>query len=86
VALGCYDALSEKGLSCPDDMSVTGYNDAPFMDLVQPPLTTIRIKQRDMGTVAARVLLARMAGEDAGADILLRPELIKRKSTAPLRK
>jgi LacI family transcriptional regulator len=53
---------------------------------VQPPLTTIRIKQRDMGAVAARVLLARMAGEDAGADILLRPELIKRKSTAPLRK
>jgi LacI family transcriptional regulator len=86
LALGCYDALSEKGLSCPADMSVTGYNDAPFMDLVQPPLTTIRIKQRDMGAVAARVLLARMAGEDAGADILLRPELIKRKSTAPLRK
>jgi LacI family transcriptional regulator len=86
LALGCYDALSEKGLSCPADMSVTGYNDAPFMDLVQPPLTTIRIQQRDMGAAAARVLLARMAGEDAGADILLRPELIKRKSTAPLRK
>jgi len=83
LALGCYDALAEQGLSCPADMSITGYNDAPFMDLVRPPLTTIRIKQRDMGSEAARILLTRMAGEAAVADILLRPELISRQSTAP---
>ena len=34
LALGCYDALQERGLKCPADMSVTGFNDTPFMDRI----------------------------------------------------
>ena len=68
LALGCYDALAERGLSCPDDISVTGYNDAPFVDMVMPPLTTVRIRQREMGIEAARLLLARMTNPQAAAD------------------
>ena len=86
LALGCYDALKEGNVSCPDEMSVTGYNDAPFMDMVSPPLTTARIRQREMGIEAARVLLARMNGQEVSADVLLRPELIVRGSTAVPRK
>ena len=82
IALGCYDALAEKGLSCPEDISITGYNDSPFVDLVRPPLTSVRVDQREMGLEAARILLARMAGHHAVADILLRPEFVARKSTA----
>ncbi len=83
LALGCYDALAERGLSCPEDLSVTGYNDAPFVDMVMPPLTTVRIRQREMGIEAARLLLERMANPHAPAiDILLRPSLIVRRSTA----
>jgi len=81
LALGCYDALRERGLRCPDDVSITGYNDAPFMDLVSPPLTTVRIKQREMGAEAARLLLLRMEGQEVAADVLLRTELVKRQST-----
>jgi LacI family transcriptional regulator len=86
LALGCYDALNDGNVSCPDEMSVTGYNDAPFMDMVSPPLTTVRIRQREMGIEAARVLLARMNGREISADVLLRPELIVRRSTAVPRK
>lgn len=86
IALGCYDALAEKGLSCPADISVTGYNDAPFVDLVRPPLTTVRVDQKQMGLEAARILLARMAGHKAIADILLRPQFIERQSTAAPRR
>jgi LacI family transcriptional regulator len=86
LALGCYDALNEGNVSCPDEVSVTGYNDAPFVDMVSPPLTTVRIRQREMGIEAARVLLARMNGKDVSADVLLRPELIVRRSTATPRK
>lgn len=82
IALGCYDAFTEKGVACPGDVSITGYNDAPFVDLVQPPLTTVRIDQREMGLEAARILLARMAGHQAIADILLRPQFVERRSTA----
>jgi LacI family transcriptional regulator len=81
IALGCYDVFADKSITCPDDISITGYNDAPFVDLIRPALTTVRINQREMGLEAARILLARMAGHDAVADILLRPEFIKRRST-----
>jgi LacI family transcriptional regulator len=82
LALGCYDAFAERNISCPGDISVTGYNDAPFVDMVSPPLTTVRIKQHEMGVEAARLLLARMNGQEITADVLLRPELVQRRSTA----
>jgi LacI family transcriptional regulator len=86
IALGCYDAIAENGISCPADISITGYNDAPFVDLVRPPLTTVRVDQREMGLEAARILLARMSGHNAIADILLRPKFIERQSTAAPRR
>lgn len=86
LALGCYDTFIERNISCPRDISVTGYNDAPFMDMVCPPLTTVRIKQREMGMEAARLLLVRINGQDVPADILLRPELVQRSSTDTPRK
>ena len=83
LALGCYDALAERGLLCPDDISVTGYNDAPFVDMVMPPLTTVRIQQGQMGIVAARLLLAKIEDPESHCmDIVLRPALVVRKSTA----
>jgi LacI family transcriptional regulator len=82
LALGCYDALAERGLGCPDDISVTGYNDAPFVDMVMPPLTTVRIQQRQMGIEAARLLLDKIENPQShSVDILLRPALVVRKST-----
>jgi LacI family transcriptional regulator len=82
LALGCYDAFADRGISCPGDISVTGYNDAPFVDIVSPPLTTIRIKQHEMGVEAARLMLAQMNGQEVAADVLLRPELVQRRSTS----
>jgi LacI family transcriptional regulator len=82
LALGCYDAFAERRISCPGEISVTGYNDAPFVDMVSPPLTTVRIRQHEMGVEAARLLLARLNGQDVRADVLLRPELVQRRSTA----
>ena len=37
------DALRDAGLSCPDDVSVVGYNDSPLIDHINPPLTTVRL-------------------------------------------
>jgi LacI family transcriptional regulator len=57
LALGVYDALAERGLRCPDDISVVGFNDMPFMDKVSPPMTTVRIPHYEIGAEAARLLL-----------------------------
>jgi LacI family transcriptional regulator len=57
IALGCYDVLAERRLSCPDDLSVVGFNDMPFVDKVRPALTTIAIPSAQIGAEAARVLI-----------------------------
>jgi LacI family transcriptional regulator len=43
LALGTFDAMRTLGLRCPDDISVVGHNDMPLVDLISPPLTTVRI-------------------------------------------
>jgi LacI family transcriptional regulator len=86
LALGLYDVLAARGLSCPGHLSVVGHNDMPFVDLVSPPLTTVRIRHREMGEQAARVLLRLVRGEtEGGMDVVLKPDLMVRASTAPPR-
>jgi LacI family transcriptional regulator len=83
LAVGCLDALRERGLSCPDDMSVTGFNDILFMDKLSTPLTTVRIPHFAMGTEAARLLLDRLLGKTTATSHAVLPvELIVRASTA----
>lgn len=83
LALGCYDALGERGLSCPEDLSVTGYNDMPFTDKFNPPLTTVHIPHYDMGAQSARMLLDLVRGRaSAPAPVRLEPRLMVRASTA----
>ena len=83
LALGCYDALAARGLRCPQDISVTGFNDMPFVDKLTPPLTTVRIQHYEMGARAAKVLLERIKEPGAGRiDITLEPSLVVRGSTA----
>jgi LacI family transcriptional regulator len=82
LALGCYDSFHASGIRCPADVSITGYNDMPFVDLVSPPLTTIKVEHRQMGAEAAHLLLRRIADRDSAmVDIVLRPTLIVRAST-----
>jgi LacI family transcriptional regulator len=84
VALGCYDVLAERGLSCPGDMSVIGFNDMPFMDKMQPPLTTLRVAHYEIGAEAARLLLTAFEEpERPPRSVLLTPTLVVRSSTAP---
>lgn len=83
MAVGCYDALEERGLACPDDISVVGFNDMRFVDRLRPPLTTVRIPHREIGQEAADLLLEQLGGNtQAGGEVLLEPILMVRGSTA----
>ncbi|MEO3872816.1 LacI family DNA-binding transcriptional regulator [Nonomuraea sp. B12E4] len=86
LALGCYDALAGRGLSCPGDVSVVGFNDMPFVDKLSPALTTVRIPHYELGAEAARLLLERLRAPDRTARSILLPlTLVDRQSTAPPR-
>jgi LacI family transcriptional regulator len=83
LALGCYDALAAARLQCPRDISIVGHNDIPLVDMIHPPLTTLRIQHREMGRQAAQVLMERIAAADAKpVRVTLSPELVVRGSTA----
>jgi LacI family transcriptional regulator, galactose operon repressor len=84
LALGALSAIQRDGRNCPQDISVIGHNDMPLMDVISPPLTTVRIEHREMGRQAAQLMLE--AIEDSARKprhIVLVPELIVRGSTAP---
>ncbi len=83
LAFGIYDALAALGLNCPRDVSVVGHNDMPYVDMLSPPLTSIRIAQRNMGEQAGKLLLDRIANpSNRRTHVVLKPALILRGSTA----
>jgi LacI family transcriptional regulator len=85
LAVGCYGALDGLGLRCPEDMSVIGFNDMPFVDRLHPPLSTVRFPHYQLGTEAARLLIERIEGGEGPVKILfLAPELVARGSTVAI--
>ena len=84
IALGCYDVFAERGMRCPDDLSVVGFNDMPFLDKMNPPLTTVSIPHYELGSEAGRLLLDTIDDpERVPRSVLLTPSLVVRASTAP---
>jgi LacI family transcriptional regulator len=83
IALGCYDVFRERAIECPDDMSVVGFNDMPFLDKLRPPLTTIAIPHQQIGAEAARLLLDAIADQARPSRSVMLPlSLVVRESTA----
>jgi len=86
LALGALRSLRDHGLKCPEDVSVTGYNDMPFVDRLSPPLTTVRIQSYESGRHAALMILKQIEtpAENRQPDIEVLPvELVVRGSTGP---
>jgi DNA-binding LacI/PurR family transcriptional regulator len=82
LAGGIYLAARDLGLRIPDDVSVVGFDDLPFANVFEPPLSTVRIDPEAAGQAAFEVLLALMNGDEAESRVLP-VELVVRGSTAP---
>ena len=79
LAQGALLAALRLGVSVPGDMAVAGFNDLTGSDQMWPPLTTVRTPRAEVGTEAARMLLALMAGRpvpkpcvDLGYELVVR--------------
>ena len=82
-ALGVYEEARQAGLRIPEDLSVVGFDDLPFAEWAGPPLTTVRQPLRQMGAVAAEMVLAQAAGHRPEHDrVELPTTLVVRGSTA----
>ena len=63
-----------------------GFNDMPFSERFNPPLSTIRIPQYEIGAAAAELLLEQLGqSETEVRHVVLEPKLVVRASTAPPR-
>lgn len=84
MALGVLDALNEFGITCPDEISIVGYDDLPLIAYTSPSLTTIRLPGYYLGRMAAEMAVA--LSEDPmtdASDLTIAPSLVVRKSSAP---
>ena len=84
MAMKVYSVAAALGLKIPQDVSVVGYADFPFIADLVPPLTTVRQDPYEMGRKAAEILLDRIFDRMPNQGPLrlhLEPELIVRAST-----
>lgn len=83
-ALGAMDAARECGLRIPDDVSIIGFDDIPQASLSYPKLTTVHQPLEQMGQVAVKLLLERIADQNRPPQrITLATQLIIRDSCGP---
>jgi DNA-binding LacI/PurR family transcriptional regulator len=86
-AIGAIRAIQDAGLTCPNDISVIGFDDIIVADYFNPRLTTVRQPLFEMGTTAAKLLIKRIQAPDEPypQDVWFEPELIVRESTTSIR-
>jgi len=80
AATGVLAALRAAGRRIPEDVAVVGFDDLTFAAHLNPPLTTVRAPIEWAGTLAARMLLAILQGEDLPPVSPLPVELVIRRS------
>jgi LacI family transcriptional regulator, galactose operon repressor len=83
AAVGVIGGLAERGVRVPADISVTGYDDIPFARYLNPPLTTVRSPQEEVGAVAWKTMAGLLDGDRPGSRTILAAEPVIRQSTAP---
>ncbi len=93
TALFCYNdrlagmavkALRRIGLRVPEDVSVVGFDDAVYTELLDPPLTTVRQPLVQLVSLAMQLLQERLGTPQASPRVMtLAGRLIVRQSTAP---
>lgn len=58
VAMGLYDAVRERGLRVPDDLSVVGFDNQEIIAAhLRPPLSTVALPHGELGAAGVRLLL-----------------------------
>ena len=83
MAIGVLAVLRERGLSCPDDVSVCGFDDVAVAAHLGPSLTTIRLPMEEFGRLALGMTLQPVASRPRKKHT--EHELVVRDSTAPPR-
>ncbi|HEX3436218.1 MAG TPA: LacI family DNA-binding transcriptional regulator [Pseudacidobacterium sp.] len=84
TAIGAMGAIFEHGLRIPQDISLIGFDDIELTAFTQPALTTVRLSRQEIAKLAFRALYnTQQSGMPEGAEYVVQPALVIRKSTGP---
>ncbi|MEV4110709.1 substrate-binding domain-containing protein [Nonomuraea sp. NPDC049695] len=83
MALGVYQALGERGLRVPGDVSVVGFDDSLTALYAVPGLTTVRHSWPELGAAGLTALLSGRPAERVPERVEVPTTLVVRASTGP---
>lgn len=83
MAMGALEAIRQRGLRCPQDVSLVGFDDIRFARYLHPQLTTVSQPKEQIGHEVVRLLLDILGGRaTALQNVTLPHQLVIRESTA----
>ncbi len=82
LAIGALKAAHSLGISVPNEISITGFDDIELASVADPELTTVHVPHREMGKLAARTLVDMVNGTPLTESVELMTRLCIRGSLA----
>ena len=85
TAVGVMREAYDRGITIPRELSVIGFDDIRLAEFTTPPLTTVRMSQKQLAEYAFQALRGEVEGRDGsanGKEVELETSLILRGSTA----
>jgi LacI family transcriptional regulator len=71
MTLGLMRALNERGMTCPEDIAIVGFDDFQWADAFRPRITAVAQPAFEMGAEAARLLMSRIDKSRSGPSVRL---------------
>jgi DNA-binding LacI/PurR family transcriptional regulator len=81
-AVGAIDVIERGGLVVPDDVAVVGFDNTSLAALNHIGLSTIDQPRREMGAVAATMLIDAINDRGELSDVVMSPSLVVRRTSA----
>jgi len=76
IAMGCLKTFKEENVKLPDDISLIAFDENPYLNYIDPPLTCISQPLEDICKIAVKMLFSKiMDKEDTTKRILLKTTL-----------
>jgi LacI family transcriptional regulator len=85
TAIGALRGIRQYGLRVPEDISVVGFDDIQMAEFTEPPLTTVRLQQSEVGHLACNALLQSIRSPGIGSELGVGTSLMIRASTGQAR-
>ncbi len=80
MATGAIKACKTFNLSVPEDVSIIGFDNSIFAQIVEPALTTVAQPQREIASEAVQLLMNAINGDASHQTITLKTEIIERET------